>query len=347
MKKLFFLNSLLVLTIMAFVPTISWANVDSSLLKAVQEGNSTKVMTLLDEGADANVRSEKDGWTALMIASKEGHTEIVSALLGKGADANATRDKNGWTGLIWALVDGEHKLVQESIDKGSEVSVENRRGETAIKYATLEGHTEIVNILLRNGALVDMRDMNSETPLMHASRQSEGEILQNLVDQGADLRLRNKLQETPLVLAVTNNHSNIVQMLINEVVGSSKSNGFELAPKYSDYKKNPVMQTQLVKLGKEIYEKRCWGCHGIQGDGRGPAKHLLKFKPRDFTNRSLKNKGAKVNAISHDENLIKRVTKGHTSANMPSFGDVLKKEEIKSVVGYIETFSRSLVETRP
>jgi ankyrin repeat protein len=42
----------------------------------------------LDKGADFNVKSSENGFTALMIASKNGHTNIVKLLLDKGADIN-------------------------------------------------------------------------------------------------------------------------------------------------------------------------------------------------------------------------------------------------------------------
>ena len=119
MKRTMILSIMFVVTLMTVMPTMSLANVDSDLLRAVQEGNSMEVRALLEKGADANATSKEDGWTALMLAAKGGHVEIVQELLSKGADVNATRDKNGWTGLVWALVDGEHKLVQGSLDGGS------------------------------------------------------------------------------------------------------------------------------------------------------------------------------------------------------------------------------------
>src|SRR3546814_12590288 len=35
--------------------------------------------------------------------------------------------------------------------------------------------------------------------------------------------------------------------------------------------------------GKEVYERRCVGCHGVTGDGNGPAATFMyKFRPRNF-----------------------------------------------------------------
>ena len=35
--------------------------------------------------------------------------------------------------------------------------------------------------------------------------------------------------------------------------------------------------------GKVVYERKCVGCHGDKGDGKGPAGELLSPAPRDFT----------------------------------------------------------------
>lgn len=35
--------------------------------------------------------------------------------------------------------------------------------------------------------------------------------------------------------------------------------------------------------GKAVFEANCTACHGIAGDGKGPAAMALKVKPADFT----------------------------------------------------------------
>ena len=38
-----------------------------------------------------------------------------------------------------------------------------------------------------------------------------------------------------------------------------------------------------ANAGKPLYELKCAGCHGVKGDGKGPAAELLLPAPRDFT----------------------------------------------------------------
>jgi mono/diheme cytochrome c family protein len=48
--------------------------------------------------------------------------------------------------------------------------------------------------------------------------------------------------------------------------------------------KNPPKKSpELVTQGKKLYEQNCMPCHGIKGDGKGPAGIALKPVPTDFT----------------------------------------------------------------
>src|SRR3546814_2399659 len=41
---------------------------------------------------------------------------------------------------------------------------------------------------------------------------------------------------------------------------------------------------EWIAYGKEVYERRCTGCHGVTGNGNGPAATFMhEFRPRDFT----------------------------------------------------------------
>src|SRR5258707_7824046 len=41
---------------------------------------------------------------------------------------------------------------------------------------------------------------------------------------------------------------------------------------------------EWIAYGKEVYERRCLGCHGAKGDGNGPAAtFIFNQRPRNFT----------------------------------------------------------------
>ncbi|RMF88511.1 MAG: cytochrome c, partial [Nitrospinota bacterium] len=50
----------------------------------------------------------------------------------------------------------------------------------------------------------------------------------------------------------------------------------------------PPESPENVARGEEIYQRRCWFCHGLEGDGNGPVADYLDPRPRDFTLGSYK-----------------------------------------------------------
>src|SRR6202048_1304692 len=46
----------------------------------------------------------------------------------------------------------------------------------------------------------------------------------------------------------------------------------------------PPRSNEWIAYGKEVYERRCLGCHGAKGDGNGPAAtFIFNQRPRNFT----------------------------------------------------------------
>ena len=89
----YFVACILLFTIF-FIPVFSFAGLNTELLDASRKGNTSKVISLLEKGADVNVKDKKTGPTALICASRSGHIETVKALLKKGGDLSM-RDNYG------------------------------------------------------------------------------------------------------------------------------------------------------------------------------------------------------------------------------------------------------------
>ena len=43
-----------------------------------------------------------------------------------------------------------------------------------------------------------------------------------------------------------------------------------------------------VEAGRALFEDRCQECHGVRGDGNGPAAEDMYLKPRDFAMAAFK-----------------------------------------------------------
>jgi cytochrome c oxidase cbb3-type subunit I/II len=102
-----------------------------------------------------------------------------------------------------------------------------------------------------------------------------------------------------------------------------------------------------VERGREVYEKRCEGCHGIKGDGKGvAAKFFRRAKPRDFTSGVFKFRHTPSGSLPLDSDLFRTITMGVRGTAMPPWFKLAESERW-DVVQYIKTFSREFEESEP
>ena len=91
-----------------------------------------------------------------------------------------------------------------------------------------------------------------------------------------------------------------------------------------------------IIAGKVIYEKKCYYCHGIKGDGNGSVSPRLDPKPRDFTTNEYKIRSTKLGELPTDEDIFRIITSGIEGTAMPSW-KTLSKEDRWQVIDYIKT----------
>ena len=87
--------------------------------------------------------------------------------------------------------------------------------------------------------------------------------------------------------------------------------------------------------GKNVYDQHCAACHGINGDGNGPASVWLYPKPRNFSAGQFKIKSTPGQALPTDGDLLQSVTRGLPGSSMPSFS-YLTTAERDDVVRYVK-----------
>jgi cytochrome c oxidase cbb3-type subunit I/II len=102
---------------------------------------------------------------------------------------------------------------------------------------------------------------------------------------------------------------------------------------------DPRERARLVSEGKEVYERRCIGCHGEEGDGHGPSAEFLDPKPRDFTKGIFKFRSTPgKDSLPADADLFITVTHGLWGTAMPTWATLPERERL-AVIQYIKTFS--------
>jgi len=99
--------------------------------------------------------------------------------------------------------------------------------------------------------------------------------------------------------------------------------------------------------GEKIYAKRCVMCHGVKGDGLGPAAERLNPPPRDFSSALYKIKTTGFDdVIPNDEDIARMIRDGMPGTAMPGWADILKEKEIWDLAAYVKTFA-GLEEEKP
>ena len=92
---------------------------------------------------------------------------------------------------------------------------------------------------------------------------------------------------------------------------------------------------EWIGYGKEVYERRCLGCHGKSGDGNGPAATFMyNHRPRNFTLGVFKFR-LTSKPIPTDGDLLRTITRGVRGTAMPSWHDLPDKDRL-AVIQYIK-----------
>ena len=100
----------------------------------------------------------------------------------------------------------------------------------------------------------------------------------------------------------------------------------------------PVAQD--ASQGQALYVERCAVCHGIDGDGQGPAAERLFVKPRDFTRDEYKIKSTFGDEFPSREDIIGVIANGMPGTSMPAWTGVLSNAEMGALSDHIQGFGR-------
>lgn len=83
-----------------------------------------------------------------------------------------------------------------------------------------------------------------------------------------------------------------------------------------------------------LYRKHCSVCHGITGDGLGPAAALQNPYPRDYRNGVFKYKSTPRGARPTRQDLARIIVDGLPGTSMPAFG-LLPEEDLEAIIDYV------------
>ncbi|KAI4245292.1 MAG: hypothetical protein LQ352_006615, partial [Teloschistes flavicans] len=204
-----------------------------ALLSAAQSGDNLLLELAIVEGADVNTKGP-DGKAPMHVAAIHGNVDCIDTLLDNGADINIKQTPRGDAGarkfegsrspLHWAVAKGQQDAVQLLIDRGANMDAKNYTDRTPLQEAFMGSHTSIAELLLASGASVDTKDNELWTPL-HQASNNNSPLISMLVDKGCDIEAvtsdatiwtggsRFRIA-TPLFLAAANGNEAAVKTLL-------------------------------------------------------------------------------------------------------------------------------------
>ncbi len=94
---------------------------------------------------------------------------------------------------------------------------------------------------------------------------------------------------------------------------------------------------RLWERGQEVYGNYCVGCHGVKGDGKGPAAARLITKPRDFTSGIYKFRSTDSGSLPLEADLHRTITRGLAQVSMPAY-PLMPEQDKLAVIEYIKSF---------
>jgi len=130
----------------------------------------------------------------------------------------------------------------------------------------------------------------------------------------------------------------LAALIIVPMAGVSQDSSLEETVEELQSKVNLLTSRAEMQRGRELYFRACAPCHGVQGDGKGPAARGFDPAPRNFRRGAYKFRTTVSGALPLDEDLERTIREGVPGTDMPRWKDVLSESDIRAVVTYVSTF---------
>lgn len=132
-----------------------------------------------------------------IAAAEEGNLTKIKSLLKQGADINATADDK-CTALHVAAIEDYYDCLQYLATHGCNIDAQDHEGKTAAHKATIVGNLKCLKYLVAHSANLNLRDMQGRTPLYCAAQIGRISHAKYLLEHNANPLISANNGKTPL-----------------------------------------------------------------------------------------------------------------------------------------------------
>lgn len=203
----------------------------SSLLRAIEQGNLPRALSLLTQGHSPN-QVVQGSSLPIMVAlfetpslTDEQRLELLEALLTRGANTEA-KDKDGNTALLLAAKGSCNQCVQRLIEAEANVNAQSLEHQTPLLLAVSNANLTSAKLLLKAGAGLRVKNAQGEGVLHLALSPGEkeqdpirAELVKMLLEYGAGVDERTDIVDdfggySALHFAARNNFPEAMKVLV-------------------------------------------------------------------------------------------------------------------------------------
>jgi len=252
------------------------------LFRAIINGETGTIETMIKSGANVNARDEK-GNTPLMAAAEFGSSSAVellisgkaninevnglgktaliltanyrnvmnaAALIKAGADINVKDKFFKMNAFLYAIKFDCVEIAKILMDKGADVHAVDCDGNDALAVAVRHNNPAAVKFLLENkfdpnGLMIPKE---GETHLMYAAGKGMADVVKILIEKGADVEKTSVCGFTALTYASVSKVGSVVDIIIEKAKAGNKDNE-TTAMIYAIIADNEYMVSKLIKRG--------------------------------------------------------------------------------------------------
>lgn len=160
---------------------------DDFFVQDAENGDIDAVKQFIKKGINIDIRNQMSH-TALMRAAYGGHPDVVKFLINEGADINISTWEEGYTALYFAVIKNRLETAKLLVEKGAKVNkvVEDPNwmpGSSLVIIAMDHGHEEMADMLIASGANPYDKQLFLKIQLCRALSEGNEEVVKELISR--------------------------------------------------------------------------------------------------------------------------------------------------------------------